>query len=146
MVITQHGFYLFPRRLSNSAPWSFVGCGTAGPCKFRKEGMANEEKQGSADHLSCAGSPVLSDRFHVPTVRTVIMSFFRVEGVTEPISNWIFNGVNNYIELFQSELFVCSLINILKIWSIGGLVVMVMALVLPLSLPAACGSKSFFVR
>ena len=82
--------------------------------------------------------------FMYPTVRTVIMSFFRVEGVTEPISNWIFNGVNNYIELFQSELFVCSLINILKIWSIGGLVVMVMALVFAVILTSGVRLKKFF--
>lgn len=34
--------------------------------------------------------------FLYPIIRTVIMSFFNVEGVSDPMSEWTFNGLGNY--------------------------------------------------
>ncbi|MDN5334852.1 MAG: raffinose/stachyose/melibiose transport system permease protein, partial [Sphaerochaeta sp.] len=38
--------------------------------------------------------------FLYPSIRTTIMSFFAVESVSDPISTWSFNGLENYRTLF----------------------------------------------
>ena len=59
-----------------------------------------------------------------PIIRTVIMSFFNVEGVSDPMSEWSFNGLGNYQKLIETQLFRTSMMNMLKICIIGGIAVM----------------------
>ncbi|NCB01963.1 MAG: sugar ABC transporter permease [Spirochaetia bacterium] len=66
--------------------------------------------------------------FLYPSIRTTIMSFFAVEGVTDAISTWHFVGFGNYIKLFNTPIFMQSMANIMKIWIVGGLGVMFVAL------------------
>ena len=66
--------------------------------------------------------------FLYPSIRTTIMSFFAVEGVTDAISTWKFAGFDNYIKLFNTPIFIQSMTNIMKIWIVGGLGVLAVAL------------------
>ena len=73
--------------------------------------------------------------FLYPTLRTVIMTFFAVESVSDPTSKWVFNGIANYAKAFTGiPLFIQSLKNILRIWFFGGLGVMFFALLFSLIL------------
>jgi multiple sugar transport system permease protein len=66
--------------------------------------------------------------FLYPTVRTLIMSFFAVESVSDPVSKWMFAGLGNYAKLFATPIFLRSLKNIGRLWLAGGVAVMVLAL------------------
>lgn len=82
--------------------------------------------------------------FLYPTVRTLIMSFFKVEGVTDPISTWQFAGFANYIKSFNSNLFQVAMVNMGKLWLVGGLAVMTLALVFAVALTNGMQGKRFF--
>lgn len=82
--------------------------------------------------------------FLYPSIRTFIMSFFAVETVSQPVSEWALNGLNNYSKLFASPLFVRSLRNIAFIWLIGGIGVMLLALLFAVILTSGIRFKSFF--
>ena len=62
--------------------------------------------------------------FLYPSVRTVVMSFFKVEGVTDPVSSWQFNAGRNYVDAFNDTLFQSAMTNLGKLWLIGGVAVM----------------------
>lgn len=81
--------------------------------------------------------------FLYPTARTVVMSFFKVEGVTDSISKWKFNGFGNFQTLFNTLLFVNSLQNIALIWLVGGIVVMLVSLLFGVILTSGVHGKSF---
>jgi multiple sugar transport system permease protein len=66
--------------------------------------------------------------FLYPTLRTLVMSFFRVESVSDPVSKWVFTGFGNYLKLFATPIFLQSLKNIGRIWFSGGCAVMFLAL------------------
>ena len=67
--------------------------------------------------------------FLYPTLRTLIMTFFAVEGVSDPTSKWAFNGIANYIKAYtNTPIYIQSLKNILRLWFFGGLGVMLLAL------------------
>ncbi len=83
--------------------------------------------------------------FLYPTVRTLIMSFFKVEGVTDPISTWQFAGFANYIKSFNSNLFQVAMLNMGRLWLIGGLAVMSLALIFAVALTNGMQGKRFFV-
>ncbi|MDR0503857.1 MAG: sugar ABC transporter permease [Treponema sp.] len=82
--------------------------------------------------------------FLYPTVRTTAMSFFAVESVSDPVSVWTFNGVANYLKLFQTPIYIQSLKNIGRLWFIGGLGVMFMALVFAVVLTGKIKGYKFF--
>ncbi len=82
--------------------------------------------------------------FLYPTIRTFVMSFFSVEGVTDPVAAWTFNGVQNFRNLFNVPLFIQAMKNIFKIWLIGGIGVMVLALLFAVILTSGVRFKSFF--
>lgn len=82
--------------------------------------------------------------FLYPSLRTIVMSFFKVEGVSDPVSKWTFNGISNYFNAFQSHLFSVSMINLFKLWLIGGIAVMVLALIYAVALTSGMRGKSFF--
>ena len=62
--------------------------------------------------------------FLYPVVRTIAMSFFYVEGVSDSTSSWQFIGLENYITLMKTAIFKESIKNMLKIWLWGGLITM----------------------
>lgn len=47
-----------------------------------------------------------------PVVRTVIMSFFKVESLTASTSTWSFYGLQNYFKILRNAGFISSM----KIW------------------------------
>lgn len=82
--------------------------------------------------------------FLYPTIRTVIMSFFKVEGVTDAVSSWKFNGLGNFRTLFKTPLFVSAMQNIGLIWLVGGIGVMLISLLFGVILTSGVHGKSFF--
>lgn len=72
--------------------------------------------------------------FLYPSIRTIIMSFFNVEGVSDSVSSWTIAGLGNYRTIFKTPLFIRSMINIGKLWLVGGILVMVFALFFAVSL------------
>lgn len=66
--------------------------------------------------------------FLYPAFRTGIMSLFYVKTISDSFANWKFVGLENFIYLFNSELFVRSLLNVFLIWIIGGIIVFSIAL------------------
>jgi multiple sugar transport system permease protein len=82
--------------------------------------------------------------FLYPTLRTVIMSFFKVDAVTDPLSKWNFTGLGNYGFLFKSTLFMRSVQNIAGIWFFGGLLVFALALLFAVILTSGMRRKAFF--
>lgn len=82
--------------------------------------------------------------FLYPVVRTVIMSFCKVEGVTDPVSTWSFNGIQNYTKSFNDSLFRSSMWNLGKLWLVGGVAVMLLALLYAVILTSGIRGKNFF--
>ena len=58
--------------------------------------------------------------FIYPIIRTLVMSFFSIQEITDPIGKWKFNGIGNYVSLMQTPLYVTSWVNLFKIFVIGG--------------------------
>lgn len=81
--------------------------------------------------------------FLYPSVRTTVMSFFRVESVSDPIASWTFNGLGNYRTLGATAIFKQAMVNISRIWLIGGLGVMVTALFFAVSLTSGMKGVKF---
>lgn len=82
--------------------------------------------------------------FLYPIIRTVLMSFFKIEGVTDSMSAWSFTGIQNYIQLMKTSLFRTSMLNLLKIWLVGGVIVMTLALLFAVIITSGIRFKSFF--
>ena len=82
--------------------------------------------------------------FLYPIVRTVFMSFFKIATVTDPFASWEFVGLANYSKLFNTHVFVLAMKNILKIWLIGGLIVMSISLLFGVILTSGIRGKKFF--
>lgn len=82
--------------------------------------------------------------FLYPIARTVFMSFFKIATVTDPFASWEFVGLANYSKLFNTHVFVLAMKNILKIWLIGGLIVMSISLLFGVILTSGIRGKKFF--
>lgn len=82
--------------------------------------------------------------FLYPTLRTIFMSLFKMAGVADPVSEWVFVGISNYTNMFNSSMFQQSMANIGKIWLVGGVFVMLIALVFAVILTSGVRGKSFF--
>lgn len=82
--------------------------------------------------------------FLYPIVRTIIMSLFKIEGVTDPMSKWAFVGLDNYIKLFNTSLFRTSFYNLFRIWLIGGLIVLSLSLLFAVILTSGIRGKKLF--
>lgn len=82
--------------------------------------------------------------FLYPSIRTFIMSFFKVEGVTDPVAKWQFNMGHNYIDAFNDTMFRAAMGNLFKLWLVGGVVVMALALLYAVILTSGLRGKSFF--
>ncbi|MCL2276917.1 MAG: sugar ABC transporter permease [Treponema sp.] len=84
--------------------------------------------------------------FLYPTIRTFLMSFFAVVSVSDPFYRWSFNGLKNFINIFNTPIFIQSMINIGRLWFIGGLGVMFMALLFAVILTAENFKGTKFFR
>ena len=79
-----------------------------------------------------------------PVIRTVLMSFFGIESVTASMSEWTFNGLDNYIKIFGSPTFQRAMTNMLLIWLVGGIIVLCFALLFAVILTSGIRFKKFF--
>jgi multiple sugar transport system permease protein len=84
--------------------------------------------------------------FLYPTLRTLVMSFFKVESVSDPVSKWVFTGFGNYSRLFAMPIFLQSLKNIGRIWFAGGCSVMFLALLFAVILTGVSGKNPGAVK
>ncbi len=82
--------------------------------------------------------------FLYPILRTIVMSFFKMDTPTTPVSEWAFVGFGNYTTLLNTPLFITSMVNIFKIWFIGGLIVMSISLLFGAILTSGIRFKKFF--
>lgn len=82
--------------------------------------------------------------FLYPVLRTVVMSLFKVETVSQKVAEWQFHGFGNYFKIFTNKMFITSMVNIMKIWLVGGVCVLVIALIFAVILTSGVRFKSFF--
>lgn len=82
--------------------------------------------------------------FLYPIAKTMFMSFFRVEGLSDAFSKWKFNGLSNYVEVMKSPAFKSSMVNLMKIWIVGGIAVMFISLLFAAILTSGVAGKSFY--
>ena len=78
-----------------------------------------------------------------PVIRT-IMSFFKVESVTGSVDTWQFVGIGNYTKLWSTQIFLTSMANMGKVWLVGGVVVLALALLFAVILTSGVRGKKFF--
>lgn len=79
-----------------------------------------------------------------PILRTTIMSFFQIEAVSDPVSSWNFVGISNYLSLINTSIFQRSMMNMLKVWIFGGVVVLSLALLFAVILTNGVKFKAFW--
>ncbi|HIS00315.1 MAG TPA: sugar ABC transporter permease [Candidatus Excrementavichristensenella intestinipullorum] len=82
--------------------------------------------------------------FVYPILRTLVMSAFHVENVTSSLNQWRYVGFDNYQELMGTSLFRISMWNLVRIWAVGGVAVMALALLLAVILNSGIRFKKFF--
>ena len=76
-----------------------------------------------------------------PIVRTVFMSFFSIQEITDSVDKWKFNGIENYVSLMKNSLYQASWINLAKIFLIGGVITLGISLLLAVILKMASGEE-----
>ncbi len=79
-----------------------------------------------------------------PVLRTMVMSFFRVEDLTAGLDKWSFNGMDNYIKIFHNAGFITSLKNFLAIWIVGGVITLSLAMLMAVILTSGIRFQGFF--
>ena len=72
------------------------------------------------------------------------MSFFQIEAVSDPVSSWNFVGISNYLSLINTSIFQRSMMNMLKVWIFGGVVVLSLALLFAVILTNGVKFKAFW--
>lgn len=82
--------------------------------------------------------------FLYPVIRTTLMSFFKVESISASMNEWEFIGLGNYSTLLNTSVFMNSMSNMLKIWFIGGIGVVFVALLFAVILTNGVRGKSFW--
>lgn len=82
--------------------------------------------------------------FVYPVTRTVIMSFFRVESLTASTSTWSFHGLQNYFKIFNSTGFQQSMVNMVRIWLVGGIVTLTLSILMAVVLTSGIRGAKFF--
>ena len=82
--------------------------------------------------------------FVYPVTRTVIMSFFRVESLTASTDVWSFNGLDNYIKIFNSTGFRQAMKNMVRIWFVGGIVTLALSMLMAVVLTSGIRGAKFF--
>ncbi len=79
-----------------------------------------------------------------PVIRTVIMSFFKVESLTESTSQWSFNGLANYYKIMHNNGFLLSMKNMLLIWIVGGIITLALSMLMAVILTSGIRGAKFF--
>ena len=79
-----------------------------------------------------------------PVVRTVIMSFFKVESLTASTSTWSFYGLENYFKIMRNTGFLSSMKNMLVIWLVGGVITMILSMLMAVILTSGIRGAKFF--
>ena len=82
--------------------------------------------------------------FLYPIFRTALMSFYNVENITSGMDAWTFVNFDNYAKLADTSLFRISMWNLVRIWGVGGLVVMTLALLFAVILNSGIRGKKFY--
>lgn len=82
--------------------------------------------------------------FAYPLAKTVLMSFFKLPGISSPFIEWEFVGLDNYIGMFSSNVFLASLNNIWRIWLVGGFLTLAIALFYAVILASGVKGKKFW--
>lgn len=82
--------------------------------------------------------------FVYPILRTILMSFFDIEGVTDAMGLWTFTGIENYKTLLSTSLFRTAMLNLGKIWLFGGMIVMSISLLFGVIITSGIRFKKFF--
>lgn len=82
--------------------------------------------------------------FVYPVTRTVIMSFFRVESLTASADVWSFNGLDNYIKIFNSTGFRQAMKNMVRIWFVGGIITLTLSMLMAVVLTSGIRGAKFF--
>lgn len=82
--------------------------------------------------------------FVYPVSRTVIMSFFRVESLTSSTDVWSFNGLDNYIKIFNSTGFQQAMMNMVRIWLVGGVITLALSMLMAVVLTSGIRGAKFF--
>lgn len=90
------------------------------------------------------GTVIFVATFIYPIIRTVIMSMFTIQEITDPVSKWTFRGIGNYTELLSTPLYMTSWGNLLKIFFIGGVLTLGGSLLLAAVLKSGVRGKGFF--
>ena len=79
-----------------------------------------------------------------PVVRTVIMSFFKVESLTASTSTWSFYGLQNYFKILRNAGFISSMKNMVMIWLVGGIITMCLSMLMAVILTSGIRGAKFF--
>lgn len=79
-----------------------------------------------------------------PVIRTVLMSFFQVENLTQPTDEWIFYGLSNYIKIMNNDGFLISMRNMLLIWIVGGVISLALSMLMAVILTSGIRGAKFF--
>lgn len=87
---------------------------------------------------------IFSTIFIYPICRTTLMSLFYTDRITASFAEWQFVGLENYISLFTTPLFLRSIQNMLYIWVVGGIFVMAISLLFAVILNSGIRGKNFF--
>ena len=82
--------------------------------------------------------------FVYPLFRTIMMSFYQLPSLSSGMADWEYVGIKNYAGLFQSSVFLSSLKNIGKIWLIGGVLTIGIALMFAVILASGVKGKRFW--
>lgn len=82
--------------------------------------------------------------FLYPVIRTIFISFYSVSSVTAPKDQWLAVGLGNYLKLFSSNSFKISMLNMFKIWAIGGTIVISISLLFAVILTSGVRFKKFW--
>ena len=82
--------------------------------------------------------------FVYPVSRTVIMSFFRVESLTASTSTWSFYGLQNYVKIFNSTGFRQAMLNMVRIWLVGGVITLALSMLMAVVLTSGIRGSKFF--
>ena len=79
-----------------------------------------------------------------PVVRTIIMSFFKVESLTASTSTWSFYGLQNYFKILRNAGFISSMKNMVMIWLVGGIITMCLSMLMAVILTSGIRGAKFF--
>ena len=64
------------------------------------------KKKSKHDHCICGtGNIDFVATFIYPIIRTIVMSFFSIQEITDATDKWKFNGIGNYISLMETPLY-----------------------------------------